>query len=143
MRKKASIFLFSTIILFSFSISTEATGNSEMPDGVSGKKAGRSLHLIEAQRITDYDGDFIFRRIRGIKVAVDGSVYIRCRDHLYKFTSEGKLVRNYITKGEGPGEVKYFVNFDLSEKSIWVGAVYPVKLIRFSKEVWNRFIRFC
>jgi len=96
------------------------------------REPGRSVKMTEVKRITDYDGDFIFRSIRGIKISDDGSVYVRCREHLFKFTPDGKWVLNYITKGEGPGEVKYFVNFDLSENSIWVGAVYPVKLIRFS-----------
>lgn len=133
MGKIISMLLLSTFILFHFSISAKAAGNSDLPDGISGKKPGRSLHLTEAQRITDYEDDFVFKKIRSIKVAEDGSIFIRGTIQILKFTPDGKYLKNFIKKGEGPGEIKYLSDFILSKNNILVGSILPVKLINFSQ----------
>lgn len=128
------ILCLSTIILFSFSINSEVIQNQENPSELPGKIPGRSIKLTEVQRITDYEDDFVFRKVRGIKIAEDGSIFVRGRDQLLEFTPQGKYVRNFIKKGEGPGEVKYFSNFAITDKSIIVGGLMPVKVIKFSPE---------
>ncbi len=133
MEKNFFIFFLSAIMLCQFSISAEVTGNLNIPAGISGKNPGRSLHLTEVQRITDYEEDFVFKRIRGIKIAEDGSIFIRGTIQVLKFTPEGKYVKNFIKKGEGPGEVKYLSDFILSKDNVLVGSIMPVKLINFSQ----------
>lgn len=131
--KKIIFLLFLTLGCY-IQISSEVFHNSDKPSVISGKTPGRSLQLTEVQRITDYEDDFVFRKIRGIKIAENGSIFVRGRDHLHKFTPEGKFIRNFIKKGEGPGEVKYFTNFSITERSIVIGSMLPVKVIKYSHQ---------
>ncbi len=133
MRRKYFILILTAIIHFNFFMNAEIINNSEFPAGISGKKPGRSLQLTEVQRITDYEDNFVFKRIRGIKVAEDGSIFIRGNIQILKFTPEGKYVKNFIKRGEGPGEIKYLSDFILSKDNILIGSILPVKLINFSQ----------
>ena len=107
--------------------------NQENPSEIPGNRAGRSIKLTEVQRITDYEDDFVFKMIRGIKVAEDGSIFIRGTIQILKFRSDGTYVKNFIKRGEGPGEIKYLSDFVLSKDNILVGSILPVKLISFSQ----------
>ena len=141
MYKKIFLFPFLLLLFSCFLSSAIVIKNSKKPSGELDKKPGRSIKLTEVQRITDNEDDFIFRRIRGIKIAEDSSIFVRGRNHLHQFTPEGKFIRNFIKKGEGPGEVKYFTNFSITEKSIVIGSILPVKIIKYSHqgELWKEF----
>jgi|GEM_PF-2421850 len=128
--KKIILLLFFTSILF-IQISSDIIHNTEIPSGVTGKTPGRSLQLTEVMRITDYEDDFVFKRIRGIKVAEDGSIFIRGNIQILKFTPEGNYVKNLTKRGEGPGEIKYLSDFILSKDTLLIGSIMPVKLVNF------------
>ncbi len=132
MKQILSIFLLLPT-LFLLPARTEIIQNRANPSTLTGKKPGRALQLTEVKRITDYDNDFVFKRIRSIKVADDGSIFIRGNIQILKFTPDGKYINNFIKRGEGPGEVKYLSNFILSRNNILVGSIMPVKIISFSQ----------
>ncbi len=130
---KKIIFLLFFTLGFYIQISSEIFHNSDKPSVIYGKTPGRSLQLTEVQRITDYEDDFVFKMIRGIKVAEDGSIFIRGTIQILKFRPNGTYVKNLIKRGEGPGEIKYLSNFILLNNNIYVGSILPVKLIKFSQ----------
>ena len=85
--------------------------------------------LTEVTRITDEEGDFAFKRPRRIKIAPDGSIFVAESKALFKFTPQGKFVKNFIKIGEGPGEVKNFANFFFFDDGIVTASYMPVKVV--------------
>lgn len=132
MIKKVFLYPFLLLLFSCFLSSAIVIKNSKKTSGESDKKPGRILKLVEVKRITDYEDDFVFKRPRRIKIAPDGSVFVAGRDQLLKFTQKGHYVKNFLKKGEGPGEVKYFSNFVLTKDSVIIGAFLPVKIITLS-----------
>ena len=108
--------------------------NTSDPIGAYGEKSGNSVQLNELMRITDNGQNFIFKKINQIRIAEDGSVFVASPDQLYRFNQKGILIRKFIRKGAGPGEVIYFSNFALADKAVIVGGFKPTKLIKFTFE---------
>lgn len=130
---KFNLFLLCFILCFSaLNGSVEVKKNPAVPSDEDGKKAGRETLLTEVIRISDDQGGFVFKKPRRIKVAPDGSVFVAGRDKLLQFDSNGRYLRNFLKKGEGPGEVKYFSNFFFTENSVLIGSFLPVKIMFFS-----------
>ncbi len=132
MIKKFIFILVMVLLIVSFVLAVDVYNNSNIPSGVAGKKVGRSIPIKEVLQITDEDGDFVFKRLRSIKIAPDGSVFVAGEASLLRFESSGNYLRNFIKKGEGPGEVKYFSDFILTKDCVIVMGAMPLKIIKFS-----------
>ena len=115
-----ALFVFLLFIIIGFSLS--AIGPVE-------KNPIKVAKLTEVARITDEEGNFAFKRPRSIKIAPDGSVFVAESKALFKFTPQGKFVRNFIKIGEGPGEVKNFANFFFVNDGIVTASYMPVKIL--------------
>jgi len=93
----------------------------ENPAKPQAKDAGRVLALKEAWRITDEGGDFYFKYPRDIKIADDGSIFLRDLEQFLKFAPDGKFLKNLFKKGQGPGELKDSVfYYDLRGQDLYI-----------------------
>ncbi len=106
---KKSILLLSLLFVFTSILVTQEM--IENPDKPLSKKAGRILKLKKVLRIGDVGDEFYFRFPRNLKVSPDGSIFIQDIDQLLQFDQNGKFVRNFFKKGQGPGEMGYVVNY--------------------------------
>jgi len=115
MVKKRGIFLF---LLAFLAFSVDAQEIIENPKKPLGKNAGRVVELKEVWRIDDTGADYYFKYPRNLKIAPDGSLFIRDQDQLLQFDPNGKFLRNYFKKGQGPGEMQEIGNYFFSEKAV-------------------------
>ncbi|MFH1930788.1 MAG: 6-bladed beta-propeller [Pseudomonadota bacterium] len=77
------------------------------------QNAGRIFTLEKVLSISD-DGDLIFFRYPSkLAVAPDGSIfeYDWSAGQLLRFDGNGKMIRNYMKKGQGPGELEYVSDY--------------------------------
>jgi len=117
MMKKRGIFL---VLLAFVAFSGDAQEIIENPKKPLNKNAGRIVELKEVWRIDDIGADYYFKYPRNLKIAPDGSLFIADQDQLLQFDSDGKFLRNYFKKGQGPGEMQEIGNYFFSEKAIIV-----------------------
>jgi len=120
-----ALFVFLIILIIVFNLAAIEPGE---------EKPIKVAKLTEVSRITDEEGGFSFKRPRRIKIAPDGSVFVAESKALYKFTPQGKFVKNFIKIGEGPGEVKNFANFFFANDGIVTASYMPVKILLSSME---------
>ena len=109
-----------TLLLF-WPVSASAQAVIESPSKPVAKDAGRVLALTEVLQITDESGEFYFKYPRDLKIADDGSIFLRDIDQFLKFTPGGKFLRNLFKKGQGPGEMKDSAfQYDLRGRDLYV-----------------------
>ncbi len=94
-------------------------------------KAGRTVRLKETVRLTDESGKFYFRYVGDAKFAPDKSLFILDRQQLLQFSKEGKYLRNYYKKGQGPGELNQVTGFDFAHDGVIVHSFFPQKAVWF------------
>ncbi len=103
--------------------------NPSNPTAIKNQKSIRDLKLIKVMEIIDGQEGCFFKKPQFIKIATNGDVFVYDNNHLYQFDSKGKFIRDLIVKGEGPGELNYFSNFILTDKTVIIGGVMPTKII--------------
>ncbi|MCP4217057.1 MAG: 6-bladed beta-propeller [bacterium] len=107
------------------------TENAASPSpGYKSKSPGRIVGTTEILRITDNRGTFLFQAPGAIKIAPDESIFVKDKNHLLKFKSDGTFVTKMVTRGEGPGEVKWLMNYQPGMDEITVGGSMPAKILR-------------
>ncbi len=126
---KKSILLLSLLFVFTSILVTQEM--IENPDKPLSKKAGRILKLKEILRINDVGDEFYFRFPRNLKVSPDGSIFIQDREQLLQFDQNGKFVRNFFKKGQGPGEMGYVINYCFHNGNIVIQSSMPYKILWF------------
>ncbi len=88
------------------SLSALASGQVvENPAKPKAKNAGRILQLAEVWKITDDGGEFYLQSPYDLQVAGDGSIFLADRKELLRFSPDGKFLKNFYKKGQGPGEI--------------------------------------
>lgn len=126
---KKSILLLS--LLFVFTSILVAQEMIENPNKPLSKKAGRILRLKEVLRIGDVGDEFYFRFPTNLKVSPDGSIFVQEIDKLFQFDQNGKFVRNFFKKGQGPGEMGYVINYCFHNGNIVIQSSMPYKILWF------------
>lgn len=119
------------LFIFNFGLSTSAQEIIENPEKPLSTDAGRIVELKEVMRIDDIGGDYYFQSPRNIKIAQDGSLFVTDREQLIHFDSNGKFIRNYFKKGEGPGEMQAIGNYFFSNNTLIVHDSRLQKILRF------------
>jgi hypothetical protein len=99
------------------------------PDKPLVKNAGRVVALKEVLKIVDEGDQYFFKYPFGLKIAPNGSIFVQEQEHLWQFDQNGKFVRDYFKKGQGPGEMIYISNFDLSGEHIIIHTSNPSKIM--------------
>lgn len=95
----------------------------------AGKNSVREVQLREVMRITDESGDFAFNQPREIQCDESGDIYVRGKNQLLRFDSQGHFKGNLLKLGEGPGEVKYIGGFGFDGSKMLIAGMGPVKII--------------
>jgi hypothetical protein len=93
------------------------------PEKALNPEAGRVLKLEPVFEISDASGEFYFKYPHKFQLDDKGRLYILDEDQLLQFTSDGKFVRNFYRKGQGPGEIStgfQMVSFVCSGSDIYV-----------------------
>ncbi len=110
--KKLSAFLLLLIVFLSYTYARDSIKTSGKP---LNPKAGREIILKEIMRIEDAGEDYFFKYIDDVRIAPDGTIIIKGWQQLYQFSTDGKYLRDYYKKGQGPGECVYMGNFIFDE----------------------------
>jgi hypothetical protein len=103
----------------------------ENPDKPQSKTAGRVIELKEVLKITDEGGEFFFKYPRSPKLGPDGSLFVQDNDQILQFDKQGKFIRNYFKKGQGPGEMSYARVVIPDAQGLCIQASGPGKLVWF------------
>ncbi|MCP4149032.1 MAG: 6-bladed beta-propeller [bacterium] len=94
-------------VLFFFSLSAEVKvlRNDDKPLN------GELIFKLEQEWQVDGNGDEYFAAIRRVMVAEDGTVYIHDKKNLryYIFGADGQYISAFGKRGEGPGEIRDFL----------------------------------
>jgi hypothetical protein len=88
------------------------------PTKPAAANAGRILKLQEIWRVTDEAGTFFFKYPTRLRIAPDGSIFLKDTEELLKFSADGKFIRNLFKKGEGPGEMSPQVNYQIDGREL-------------------------
>ncbi len=126
--KKFLFFFIFFLVSFYLGQSQESIKNPEKP---LSQNAGRILKLEEELRITDESGEFFFQYPGELKTAPDGSFFIYDREQLIHLDKQGRFIRNFYRKGQGPGELNYVSNFIVENDSLIVHNNSPNKIVWF------------
>ena len=92
--------------------------------------AGRVRALTPVVTITDEGGAYYFKRPSLIQLGPDGSIFVADEEQLLGFDAQGRFVRNYFRKGQGPGELQNVSGFAVVDETLVVHNMFPSKIVR-------------
>jgi hypothetical protein len=124
-------FIFFCALFFFFFYPGNSQELIKNPEKPLGKSTGRILKLEEELRITDESGKFFLQYPAEIKMAPDGSFFISDWEQLIQLDKQGRFIRNFYRKGQGPGELNYVSNFVVQENKLIVHSNSPNKIVWF------------
>jgi hypothetical protein len=146
--------LFFNILIFTATALPQAI--IENPEKPLSRNAGRTVETREAVRISDVSDKYYFQFPYNLKVASDGSIFVQDREQLLQFDPNGKFIRNFFKKGQGPGEMESIDNYWLNEKNVIIHGETPNKILWinfngervkefriYGKDVFLSFLTFC
>ncbi len=116
-------------ILFIIRVALISQGIIENPVKPLAKNAGRVVTLKEVLRIVDEGDKYYFRHPNLLHIAPDESIFVNDLDQLLQFDKNGRFIRNYFKKGQGPGELNWISDYVLTDKNIIIHSVSPNKII--------------
>jgi len=128
----------------------------ENPEKPLSRNAGRVVEAREAVRISDVGDEYYFQFPYNLKIASDGSIFVQDKEQLLHFDQNGKFIRNFFKKGQGPGEMESIDDYWLKEKNVIIHAETPNKILWvnfngepikefriYGKDVFLSFLTFC
>ncbi|MCX6561193.1 MAG: 6-bladed beta-propeller [Candidatus Aminicenantes bacterium] len=93
--------------------------------------AYRTRALTPVLTISDDGGGYYFKRPFLIAIGPDESLYVADENQLLGFDAQGRFVRNYFRRGQGPGELSRVSGFAAIGGMLVVHNMYPSKIVRF------------
>jgi hypothetical protein len=90
--------------------------------------------LKETLRITEQSGTFFFASPEMPHIDDLGFIWVADQDQLLLFSPEGKFIRNFFKKGQGPGELTNVSGFIPERNRVLVFNRYPHKVIAFDRD---------
>jgi hypothetical protein len=126
--KQAVLSIFLLFVFFLLN-GTEVVNNSSTLLWKTQDGSIKVAKLSEVLRITDEGRRFTFKNPRQIKISPDGFIFVSEPEQLLKFDRQGQFEKNFLVKGEGPGELKYFADFAFDGGGVVIGAYMPPKVI--------------
>lgn len=119
-------------LLFLYFYSVLLFGEKVVNPGIPlNQNAGCQIKLKEVMRIEDRGEDYFFRYLSELKIAPDGTIFIKDWKQLYQFSPDGKYLCNYYKEGQGPGECVYPGNFLFDKENFIIHSVNPAKVMFF------------
>lgn len=127
-------------VYFSFALGLSAQAIVENPEKPPAKSAGRVVRLEEVLKISDEGTNrYYFKYPRSLRIAPDDSIFIQDENQILHFHKDGRFVRNYFKKGQGPGEMSYAGNILFTDNNIILQNSSPNKILWFDDD--GRFIK--
>jgi len=117
---KRTAYILLALVLAASGFSQELIRNPAKP---LNPQAGRILKLEPVFEISDASGEFFFKYPYKFDLDNRGFLYISDENQLLQFSPEGKFVRNFYKKGQGPGELAssfQMVSFLCDRSSVFV-----------------------
>jgi hypothetical protein len=125
-------FVVLSFCLVIFSLASSGQPIIENPATPLSKNQGRVASLTEVLRITDRgQKEYYFEYPSRLHLALDGSIFVLDVDQLLQFDQDGKFVRNYFKKGQGPGELNFVSDFCLAANHLIIHNLNPSKVVWF------------
>lgn len=129
--------------IFSFAIFSMSQDIIENPEKPLSKNAGRVIDLKEVLSIHDEGDAYYFKHLTNLRIAPDGSIFVLDwrSNQLLQFDTNGKFLRNFFKKGQGPGElslVSYFC-FEGNNIIIYDGGLQKILWLNFNGEAVKEF----
>ena len=115
MRKGAFYFLVLSCFFIGKVLSAQTV--IENPAKPLRKEAGRIVELQKVMQIDEEADKFFFKYPRSLKIAPDGTLFALDQDQLLRFDGDGRFLRNYFKKGQGPGELQAISNYFFNPKN--------------------------
>ena len=106
----------------------------ENPAKPAAREAGRLVGLKEVLRITDEGGEFFFKYPFKVQVGPGGSIFVQEQEQLLKFDAQGKFLRNYFRKGQGPGEALFVGGFLPEGSGLIIQGSSPSKMVWYGED---------
>jgi hypothetical protein len=105
---------------------------TENPAKPRAKNAGRVIVPKEVLSVSDEGrSDFYFKQPGDLRVAPDGSFFLKDDKQFLQFDKDGRFERNLFKKGLGPGEMNTFFGCLIADKDVIALSYHPDKLIWF------------
>jgi len=122
--KNAMSTLYFILVLVFFTFPQDVIEN---PDKSLADGAGRIIELEEVLCIHDTGDHYYFKYPSNLKIAPDGSIFVHdwSSGLLARFDKDGKFIRNYFRKGQGPGELNSIGNYFFDDGSV---VIYDARL---------------
>ena len=88
------------------------------PKSPAVQNAGRIVSLKDIMRIDDKHKGYFFQYPNNLKVAADGSLFVKDKNQVLKFDKNGKFIGNFFRHGQGPGELQFIANYIFQDGNI-------------------------
>lgn len=133
MRMPIRLKLISAVLFFisAFLIAAYSQTIIENPAKAENPKSGRVVELKEVMRIAEESQEFYFKFPNSIKVAPDGSIFVRDENEFLQFDKNGKFIRNLFKKGQGPNEMERMGQYQFAKDHLIVHCNLPNKVLWF------------
>jgi hypothetical protein len=95
--------------------------------------AGRVVTLKPRLTIAETGTGYYFNVPRSPCLASDGSIFVQDRDQLLEFDRNGRFVRNYYKKGQGPGEVQGINHYFVTDGRVYLQDMYGGDIVVFDR----------
>jgi hypothetical protein len=142
MHKKSILSFIAFMALFSLDCKKSPSVKTERIDGIQHVYnteepiQGRiSLNAVELIRIDPFDIDRDNPPLFEMAVRDDaGNLYLADSGNVkvYKLDSGGKLIAQFLKKGQGPGEFPIFGDIQIAHGHIWIIGAWPMKIAKFT-----------
>ena len=111
------------------------------PDKPTNPNHGRVLQLEEVMRITGDGEDLYFKMPGTVCVDKEGLIYVMDSNRLFQLTRDGRLIKNLIAQGQGPGEIQRGSYFHVTDDGIYILDSTARKVVHLDKdgELMNEF----
>jgi len=101
--------------------------------GVCSAEKIMAVVLKESLRIAEQPSLFFFASPDMPQIDEFGFIWVADQDQLLLFSPEGKFIRNFFIKGQGPGELTNMSGFIPERDRVLVFNCYPHKMIAFDR----------
>jgi len=102
--------------------------------GLSATEKLPTVEMKELLRIVEQPEAFFFASPDPPQVDELGFIWVADKDQLLLFSPQGKFIRNFFKKGQGPGELTDMSGFIPERDRVLVFNRYPHKMIAFGRE---------
>ena len=115
------------LFIFFFIIPISSQTIIDNPEKPLSENAGRIVRLEEVLQIEDSGDAFYFQAPYNLKIGPGGSIFVQDTGQLLQFDREGRFIRNFYKKGQGPVKSPPSGTIPLKEMTSSSTALHPIK----------------